>query len=150
MDVLTKAEMAQVMDQMSRTWMAEITRGIKHRRFQARAPVVGGALSIAPSVDNDLGPGGSMAWAVKALAVTGLAAGDGVDVWINGADPVYSLLRATAPSGAITRAGFGENELILGPNDYLTVTGSGLVATGTVAVFGRCAEVPRTLIYKLQ
>lgn len=148
MDVITKKEMAEVMDTMTRTWMAEVTRGIKHRRFQARASITGGAVTIGSSVDNDLGPANGLYWAVKAVSVTGLAVNDEVQISVN-SDPVCSLVRSTG-GGLVTRAGFGENELILGPSDTLVASGTGLTATGQVALFGRCAEVPRNLLYKLQ
>jgi hypothetical protein len=149
-DVLTKDELASTLDMLTRSWMAETTRGKRFRRFMGSAPVVAGAVSLVDNVDNITGPGAAMMWQVKSLAVVGLAASDAVDVYINGSDAVASLVRPAVGGGLITRVAFSDTELVLGPNDTLTLSGSALTSLGPITLFGRCAEIPRELAYKLQ
>lgn len=147
-DVLTQKELQQALDRLSMDWMAEVTRGVKFRRFLGSATVAAGAVSLAENVDNILGPGAGLTWAVNSLVIGGLASGDSVDVLINDSDPVDTFTRA-AGSGNYVRKSFGQTDLVLNPSDYLTVVGTGLTAVGQIKLFGRCTEIPRTLTYKL-
>jgi hypothetical protein len=148
-DVLTEKELSRALDRMSADWMAEVTRGFKYRRFLGVGTIAGAAVTIDESnPDNILGPGNGLIWAVNSLVVGGLAVADSVDVLINGGDPVATFTRV-AGSGNYVRTSFGQTDLVLNGNDFLTLTGTGLTATGQIRLFGRCTELPRTLAYKL-
>lgn len=146
-DVLTRRELAQELDRLSAEWMAEVTRGFKYRRFLGVGTIAGGAVTVQDSTDNVLGPGAGMVWAVNAVTIGGLAVNDSVDLFING-DPVCSFVRTATTGQYVTRT-WGLTELVLNPNDALVLSGSGLTATGNIALYGRCTELSRLLSYKL-
>jgi hypothetical protein len=125
-----------------------VKRGFKYRRFLGVAAISGGAVAISEGQDNILGPGAGLIWAVNSLVVGGLAVADSVDVLINDSDPVATFTRVTG-AGNYVRQSFGQTDLVLNPNDYLSLVGTGLTATGQVKLYGRCTELSRVLAYKL-
>lgn len=148
--MLTEKELSKALDRMSADWMAEVTRGFKYRRFLGSATIVGAAVTLdESSPDNILGPANGLIWAVNSLVVGGLAAGDTVDVLINGGDPVGTSFTRAAGAGQFVGRTFGQTDLVLNGNDTLSLVGSGLTAVGQVKLYGRCTELPRTLAYKL-
>lgn len=147
-DVLTEKELSSALDKMSSSWMAEVTKGFKYRRFLGVATIAAASVSITEGQDNILGPGAGLMWAVNSLVVGGLAVADSVDVLINDSDPVATFTRA-AGTGNYVRQSFGQTDLVLNPNDYLSLVGSGLTAVGQVKLYGRCTELSRVLAYKL-
>jgi hypothetical protein len=124
-------------------------RGVDHVRLPVMVGTPSaGALILGSTGDADqqyAGPPEGYCWLVTRISVYGLAAADTVDVFrgdpggrrfvgpLTGTDPVWDASRS----------------LLLDPGDHITISGTGLTATGQVFVSGEAISAPAEMKFKL-
>lgn len=143
LDVLTKPELDDAITTGYRSWIQELGRGKKPRRFAQQGTV---------AADNTLtlrvtGPNESCIWAVTRLAVSGMQTGDYVTLHVNDDSPstlVQPFIDVTDPV-----AYFDTHQLILNGGEDLILSGQDLTAESIITVSGAAIEVPRTSFWML-
>lgn len=143
-DLLTKDEVRDVL----RSWMEEITRGARYIRRAVTGTVDGGgALLIGGVSDEDtLKPPPGFMWAVTRISLSGLTAGQSVDVYINEVAP-SQLLYSNVTNG--TRVPTTRTSIVMQGNDHLIVRGTALTAAAQIGLNLGIKEVPAFMAWSL-
>lgn len=139
-DVLTREEMRAELQ----GWFDEIHRGVRFVRRIAQGTVTaGGALDMT---GDDLGPAGSIVWAVTRATVHGLASGETVDFYVNEASPSGFLFNIADTDPVRVLPG---PACPLNPLDRLIINGTGLTAGARITVAVQAVELPVQLAWQL-
>jgi hypothetical protein len=154
-DTLTKKELKDVIDNASRDWFNQVSRGDRYRRFSATGTIASGALVIdgTSSANQTLGPAEGFVWAVQRIALSGLTVVSGTPA-VAVSEPVQLFLNDDGASSLVHPAvagfhDFGQYSLVLYPGDTLLAKGASLNSTGIVTLTGMAREVPLPLAWRL-
>lgn len=148
-DAITRKELDDALGSHLRSWVAETAIGGRFVRFAGTGSVATAAVSIGGATGlQELGPLAGFVWDVRRLRITGLAANDVANVYINDANPA-ALVGSTADLSTGSRVFLWNRQVVLYPGDTLLVTGSSLIATGQITVSGQVLELPVGLAWKL-
>jgi hypothetical protein len=147
-DAVSPDELDARMDKFTAHWYQEKARGITIARFEAIGTVAATNVLIPPNgTPEPIGPYKGFAWFIHSIAVSGLAAGDVVQVYRNVVQPTRLRAQLTFANPAAT---FGSKGLILLGDERLLFANLGaLTATGDITVNGEATECPETDLYKL-
>jgi len=148
LDILTQKELRETLD----SWMKEISRGVKFRKFSGQGVVVGGAYLIGgQGADNDtaaLGPQPGFVWAVTRLAVSGNGVVPGTDLYSVYVDEITPSKLVT--SGLTRGQIYDVGVLVLNGGERLAITGVGTGVSGVdVTLSGQAVELPVQLAWQL-
>lgn len=153
LDLISKDEMKDVLQTVTKDWFNQVSRGDRYPRFSAAATIASNAFTIdgTERTYERMGPAEGFVWAVQRIAVQGLT------TYTEGTlttEPVVLYLNDTGASSLVHPAlvgykEFGAHELIMYPGDTLVVVGAGLTATGQITVTGQAREVPMPLAWRL-
>lgn len=144
-DVLTQKEMEQSLKGMMTSWVSEVSRGDRYRRFSVFGDIADTALSIGGTPAQDIGPDEGFVWAVKRLAIANYdPTAESLDLYINGTDS-----SAVVEPGLARYSSYDANQLVLYPGERLWVAGTDLTSTGRVWVTGQARELPISLLWRL-
>lgn len=133
-----------------RSWQAEMVRGVKFRSPHVKGLQTGTTWSVASDGSSaekgSLGPERDFVWSVLSIAVSGtaIAAADTFNVWSVTQSATSAIILA-APRYVIIPPG----SLVLGSEEYLTLSGGANAGAGDVWVSLRVAEVPATLAWRI-
>lgn len=151
LDVLTKRELRESLDDHAQHLVMNFARGVKFLRFGPwSATIASNAFSFDGSQTSGTGPREGFVWTIKRLVVTGLATGTTPDI-VNfyrgaptGAVPLWQL------NGNSFAATFGKGDLLLLPGEYLSFKNVGsTTATGNVSIAGDVLECAAEEIIKI-
>jgi len=143
-DVLNKDELDDALSKHG-AWEREAAFGLKHIDIPKMTGTPnGGSLALGGDQPDQplIGPKSGAVWGIKRVSVDGLASGDEVKLY-KGARFVCWI---SYQPGYVT---FGKGQLVLGDQDYLRITGSGLTTTSQVEVYGETDNVPAVMIWKI-
>lgn len=147
LDLLSKAEVAEVLTEARASWQKEIARGVRFRSFSSVATVAGGVWSIGAAAGVDqLGPREGFIWSVTRIAVSGPGLVLGTDLfsaYVSEVTPVKLI-----QSGLTRGAQWDMGVLVLVGGDRLTLAGVG-TGVGEVYVSGAAVELPVQLAFQL-
>lgn len=139
-DFLTRDELREALQD----WMVEIKRGVRFVRRTAAGTVdAGGLVTIQ---DDEMGPAGSITWAVTRLSVYGLAAAESLAVYVNEIAPSAFIGRVLGTTGVLVLDG---PALPLVPLDRLIFSGSALTVAARIVVNVQAIELPVQLAWQL-
>lgn len=149
-ELITKGEMADVLDKYGDRRLAEYALGLKHFDIPVMLGTVAadGTITLGSSGDPDqihCGPRQGFCWRVCRVSVNGLTGSQTVSLYKGdpGASRFVTVLSATAPAFTSSHG------LLLKPGGNVVVSGSGLTTGAQVTVSGEAVEAPAELIYKL-
>jgi hypothetical protein len=145
-ETVTEAELVHHLDTYTESWFAEKARGVGLCRPRAIDTVSGGAITLPGPNEDALGPNMGFVWSLHVLRVAGLVTGDSLTVYRNSPNPGNFLCTLSATAPVFT---FGSKSCFLRGDEKLIVTGTGLLATGDVAVNGEGFECAEIDLYKL-
>lgn len=145
-ETITEPDLVRHLDRYTQDWFAERARGIGLVRPRAIDTVSGGNITLPGSNEDFLGPWQGFVWSLHVLRAFGLASGDALTVYRNHAAPDNFLCTLTFAAPVFT---FGSKSCFLRGDEKLIVTGTGLMATGDVAVNGEGFECAEIDLYKL-
>lgn len=147
-ELLTQGELDDSVNKLPGGIWGEYARGLKHLDLPVLSgKVAGGQITLGASdvADQTLcGPRQGYVWRVVRVSIYGLAAGDAVQLY-KGDVAASRFVTAIAAANPCFTPSHG---LLLKPGNYLTVDGSGLVATNIV-VTGEVIEAPAEQIFKV-
>lgn len=143
LDLLTKAEVAEVLA----GWMAEVSRGIKFRKFSASGVVNAGTFAVGVNSAEHMGPSAGMVWSVTRIAVSGSGLVLGTDLW--GAYANAASAASLIEGGLLRGRTWDPAVTVLNPNDTLVVAGVATGAGTDVTVSGAAIEIPVQLAWQL-
>lgn len=145
-ETITHAEMVQHLDKYTETWFQERARGIGLVRPRAVDTVSGGNITLPATNEDFLGPWAGFVWSLHVLRAFGLATNDTLTVYRNNANPGNFLCTLTFAAPVFT---FGSKSCFLHGDERLIIIGTGLTATGDIAVNGEGFECAEIDLYKL-
>ena len=145
-ETVTPAELVHHLDRYTENWFTERARGVGLVRPRAIDTVSGGAVTLPGPNEDLLGPSLGFVWSLHVLRAFGLATGDSLTVYRNNANPGNFLCTLSAAAPVFT---FGSKSCFLRGDEKLIITGTGLMATGDIAVNGEGFECAETDLYKL-
>lgn len=152
LDMLDKGEFTAGLAEHRRL-QGDPLAGKKYRRLPPiRGAAVGGALNIggdvpwpptpgaSPAPATQCGPAQGYVWSVKLLSLNGLAAGDLVNLFINGAANSLSWWQF---SSTAFFAKFGKGDLMVLPGEYISLQSVGaFTSTAQITLIGSLWQVP--------
>lgn len=148
LDLLNRDELAAELAKAGQ-WQRETAQGLRHLDLpRLKGTPSGGNLTLDGGQTEGqayCGPQQGFYWKVERVSVDGLAAGDQVKLWKGGPNTRFVAWIAFQP-GVWQPSG---PALVLKADDFLSITGSGLAATGQITVTGECVSVPGPLMWKL-
>lgn len=153
LDLFTRQEFRDELRAGIAGWQAEVTRGIRWRKFSAKATLgAAGTWTIGGDQANnnsqDTGPSSGFVWAVTRLAVSGTAITRGTDtfgVWI---DAVTDSKLVS--DGHLRFQTYDVGVLVLTEGEQLVLQGAATaVGGGDIWLSGQAAEVPSHLAWQL-
>lgn len=145
-ETVTEAELVHHLDRYTENWFQERARGIGLVRPRAIDTVAGGAITLPGPNEDLLGPNMGFVWDLHVLRAAGLATGDSLTVYRNSANPGNFLCGLSAASPVFA---FSSKSCFLRGDEKLIITGTGLTATGDIAVNGEGFECAEIDLYKL-
>lgn len=145
-ETVTETELVHHLDRYTQNWFAERARGVGLVRPRAIDTVAGGAVTLPGPNEEVLGPNMGFVWQLNVLRASGLAMGDTLNVFRNNASPGNFLASLTFAAPVFT---FGSKSCHLRGDEKLIITGTGLAATGDIAVNGEGFECAELDLYKL-
>jgi hypothetical protein len=144
-ELLTQSELREEIAHAMTAWRAELSRGVKYRKFSAQTVLTGATWAIggdSPQSGNEvLGPEPGFMWSITRLAVSGGGFNSNADTW-------SIFTNSPTPSNFILlNFGFGDQwdtgVIVLNGPDKLAFTGAGTGVAGTdIIVSGAAVEVP--------
>lgn len=146
-DVATKKEVRDEIEAARTSWIGEVARGDRFRRFSAYAYSDAAGTVAVGQTGQYIGPAEGFVWSVTRFAVT------------SGYDPATQVLSLTLGSDATTGSAviipdlgtyndLSGNQLVLYPGDRLYVVGT-VAASSRVWVTGQARELPISLAWRL-
>jgi hypothetical protein len=146
-ETVSPDEMAQLLDASTRNWYQERARGLITADFPLWTQTVSNKVVAFPaSGDPRMGPRAGMLWAVQRVAAAGLAAGDILSVFRGEAVAANYIGNIQAAAGFLHVGGHG---FLLRGEQYLTITGANLSATGLITITGDAIECSELDMYKI-
>ena len=145
-ETVTESELVHHLDRYTENWFQERARGIGLVRPRAIDTVSGGTITLPGANEDLLGPNMGFVWDLHVLRVAGLATGDSLTVYRNSANPGNFLCTLSAAVPVFT---FSSKSCFLRGDEKLIITGTGLTATGDIAVNGEGFECAEIDLYKL-
>lgn len=145
-ETVTETELVHHLDRYTQNWFTERARGVGLVRPRAIDTVSGGAITLPGPNEDLLGPSMGFVWSLHVLRAAGLATNDTLTVYRNNASPGNFLCTLTFAAPVFT---FGSKSCFLRGDEKLIITGSGLAATGDIAVNGEGFECAEIDLYKL-
>lgn len=145
-ETVTETELVHHLDRYTQNWFQERARGVGLVRPRAIDTVAGGAITLPGPNEDLLGPNMGFVWRLHVLRAAGLLPGDVLTVYRNNASPGNFLCTLTGSAPVFT---FSSASCFLRGDEKLIITGTGLSATGDVAVNGEGFECAEIDLYKL-
>lgn len=148
LDMLTKPELDASLH-ASGGWQREAALGMRHVNLpRLFGNVSAGAISFDGGQTEGqpyCGPGSGFYWKIIRVSVDGLASTDQVKLWKGSPGSRFITWIAYQP-GVYHPGSLG---LVLRPSEFLSISGTGLAATGQVTLTGEAVSVPGELMWKL-
>ena len=146
-DILSEKELRGALKDLQTSWMSEVSRGDRWRRFSAYGDSDGaGLVTIGDGLSQYLGPEAGMVWSVTRLAVTNYdpvaPATNRLNLSVNSTES-SDLIRPGIP----TFSSFSPGIVLMG-GDRLYVSGTAAVSS-RVWVTGQARELPVSLLWRL-
>lgn len=145
-DTVSETELVHHLDRYTENWFQERARGVTTVRIQAIDTVAGGKITLPGPNEDLMGPNMGFAWKLNVLRAFGLGTGDSLTVYRNFAAPGNYLATLSVGSPIFT---FGSTSCVLRGDEKLTIVGTGLTATGDIAVNGEGVEAAELDLYKI-
>lgn len=145
-ETVTETELVHHLDRYTANWFSERARGVGLVRPRAVDTVSGGAITLPGPNEEALGPNMGFVWQINVLRAFGLAANDTLSVFRNNASAGNFLANLTFAAPVFT---FSSKSCMLRGDEKLIITGTGLAATGDIAVNGEGFECAELDLYKL-
>jgi hypothetical protein len=146
LDILTQKEMHDELKGAMSSWITEVSRGDRYRRFAIFGDSSAGtAVTIGDTAVQSVGPAEGFVWSIKRLALS------------SGFDPAthtLALFINSPDNSALVHPdlsaynAFDENQLVLYPGDRLLVTGTATAST-RIWLTGQARELPISLAWRL-
>jgi hypothetical protein len=146
-DIMTAKEMRGELDGAMKSWLAEVARGDRYRRFATYGDIgAAGGLSIGTGGDQPvIGPSSGFVWAVRRLAFTNYdPTAENMALYVSSADDSATIKPVLA-----TYESFDSTQLVLYPGETLVVDAAGMASTGRVWMTGQARELPISLAWRL-
>jgi hypothetical protein len=150
LDVLNKDELGRELDAHAERAQLARARGKKHFRIPVmRGSAASGALLLGGDAPGDAvrpGPREGYAWAIRRLAVNGLAAADVVGIYRNSnANPWLWQISGSKPYDK-----WGWLEMVLLGGEVLCIASIGaFTSTAEIIVNGEADEIPEAKLFEL-
>lgn len=149
LDTVNRSELAAELHKAG-AWQREAAQGLRHFDLPILKGNISGAAITLGGDQTDgqmVGPNSGFYWRITRISVDGLAAADVISLYKGGAGiGVGRFITKVVGQPGTYSPGKG---LVLKPSDFLSITGSGLTATGEVRVTGEGMSVPGPLMWKI-
>jgi hypothetical protein len=143
LDLITAAEVRKELDHARASWIGEVSRGVRARRFSFTGDSDAAGALLMGNAGDPVGPDQGMVWLLRRLSITNYnPAGADVLALYHGDNQGSAVI---VPKLATWQTDMDE---ILMPGDRLVVAGTVAVST-RVWVTGMVKEAPAALLWRL-
>lgn len=147
LETTTPAETRELLDAHTVNSLREKARGLGTADVPTwTATVAAGAVAFPGNSDNRMGPRAGLLWAVQRVSAAGLAAGDTLKVYRGTGVDQNFIGNITAAAGFLHIGGHG---FLLRGEQFISITGASLTATGVITITGDAIECSELDLYKV-